>query len=65
MSNVYLTTEELAARWRMTRIGLQDWRRAGKGPKFIQLEGKHGPVRYRLVDVEDYERDHEVTPREA
>lgn len=62
MSEIFLTPDELAARWKLRCKTLQDWRRLGKGPKFVQFGGKYGNVRYRLEDVEQYEQEHEITP---
>lgn len=58
MNEIFLTPDELAARWRLKRKTLQDWRRIGKGPNFVQLEGKHGNVLYNLEDVQAYEQAH-------
>lgn len=48
-----LTDTQLAERWSVTTRTLRAWRKAGKGPAFLQLEDRS--VRYRLSDVEAYE----------
>lgn len=60
-----LTTKQLAIRWNMHPFTLANWRCDGKGPPFI-LMGKSGAkrkprVRYRLTDIEAWERQHRET----
>lgn len=50
----YLTTEELAARWRMNPQSLRNWRLQGRGPKFVKVGKK---ALYAVTDVEAWERD--------
>jgi hypothetical protein len=58
-----LTTEELAQRWSMDSGSIENWRNAGKGPIFIKVGiGGAAPVRYRLCDIETWEKKHEVKP---
>lgn len=53
-----ITEDQLAARWGVHPGTLEAWRRNKKGPKFIKLgEGKRAPVRYRLDDIVEYERE--------
>ena len=55
-----LTTEQLAERWGMEPGSLENWRREKKGPVSIKLgEGDRSPVRYRLADVEKFEKESE------
>ena len=55
-----LTTEELAARWKMSPQTLENWRSQGIGPKYIKLgNAKSALVIYRLTDIEKWERTHE------
>ena len=55
-----LTTEELAARWKMSPQTLENWRSQGTGPKYIKLgDAKSALVIYRLTDIEKWERKHE------
>lgn len=54
----HLTTEELAKRWGLSANRLRQWRVAGTGPNFLKLgDGPKAPVRYRLEDIVEYERD--------
>ena len=60
MSQVYLTTEELATRWRMSPGGIKNLRNSGQPhPKFVKLgDGQNAPVRYRLDEIEKFEAKH-------
>ena len=49
----HLTQDELAARWRISERTLDRWRALGTGPAWLKLNGR---VRYRLEDVEAFER---------
>lgn len=54
----HLTTDQLSKRWGLSANRLRQWRVEGKGPAFIKLgSGPKAPVRYRLEDVEEYEKD--------
>lgn len=57
MDDVMLTETELAKRWKLTTRTLQLWRRAGKGPKFINISDseKKAKIRYLISDVVRYE----------
>ena len=53
-----LTTDQLADRWGLSANRLRQWRVAGTGPNFLKLgDGPKAPVRYRLEDIEEFERD--------
>lgn len=52
---VFLTTEELAARWRCDKHTLSNARHTGRGLPFIKLPT--GAVRYALSDVLQAELD--------
>jgi hypothetical protein len=53
-----LTSKELSQRTGYpVPSRLTEWRKAGKGPDFIMIEGR---VFYRLSDIEDYERRNTV-----
>lgn len=55
MSEFLLTTEQLAQRWNMAIGTLVNWRSQGKGPPYFHLsEGEL--VRYRIEDIENYEK---------
>lgn len=49
---IWLTTAELAERWRMTTRTLERWRAERYGPKWHQLGGS---IRYSIADVEGFE----------
>ena len=49
-----ISQNELAQRWQISEATLERWRSQRKGPQFLRLGGQ---VRYRLVDVESYERE--------
>lgn len=49
-----MTEQEQGSRWQVRGKALRRWRELHKGPKFIKLENR--AVRYRLTDVEAYER---------
>ncbi len=53
MIDVWLTPEQLAARWSIPKATLYQWRYKGTGPRSCRL-GKH--LRYRLSDIEACER---------
>lgn len=54
-----LTTEELAARWKMSPQTLENWRSQGTGPEYVKLgAAKSSSVIYRLSDIEKWERKH-------
>lgn len=58
----HLTTDQLSKRWGVSSNRLRQWRVEGKGPGFIKLgDGPKAPVRYRLDDVEEYEKDRYFT----
>ncbi|MGN8094748.1 helix-turn-helix transcriptional regulator [Methylobacterium sp. 22177] len=50
---VFLTTEALAERWKMSAHTLIQWRQQARGPVFTKIGGK---VRYELAIVEAWER---------
>lgn len=54
----FLTTDQLADRWGLSASRIKQWRVDGKGPSFVRLgDGPKAPVRYRLEDIEEYEKD--------
>ena len=48
----FLTTKELADRWRVTDKSVLKWRKEGKAPPFYTI---HNRILYRLADVEELE----------
>jgi predicted site-specific integrase-resolvase len=44
---------EVSRRWKVSERTLEAWRWRGKGPKFLRIGGR---IRYRLEDIEQFER---------
>jgi hypothetical protein len=59
MSEVMLTSEELAARWSMAEHTLRNWRVSGRGPRFVKIGGM---IRYLVEDVVAFEKG-EIKPK--
>lgn len=57
LSDVLLTSAEVARRLRITEPGLRAVRMKGHGPKYLKLDT--GAVRYRCSDVLAYELEAE------
>jgi predicted DNA-binding transcriptional regulator AlpA len=57
---IYLSQRELAARWGISPRTLENWRWRNKGPTYIKLGRRR--VRYRLTDIQAFERDHRIAP---
>ncbi len=54
--NNLLHPRDVAERYSMTPESLANWRREGKGPKWIMLgNGKRPRVMYRMADVLEWE----------
>ena len=49
-----ISQNELAQRWQISEATLERWRSQRKSPHFLRLRGQE---RYRLMDVESYERE--------
>ena len=49
---VYVTSRELADRWRLSDQTLANWRHAGKGPPFIRVGGR---VLYPISGIQSFE----------
>ena len=45
----FLTAKELAERWRVHVNSVERWRREGKPPDYISINGK---ILYKLADIE-------------
>lgn len=56
IDDAYLTSTELAERWRMKEASLRNMRWRGKGPRYIQ-RGERGKVLYKVADIEEYEAE--------
>jgi hypothetical protein len=50
---LYLTSKELAQRWRLSEQTLANWRHARKGPSFIRIGGR---ILYPISTTTDFER---------
>jgi len=48
----FLTAKELAERWRVHVNSVERWRREGKPPDYITINGK---ILYNLADIEALE----------
>lgn len=56
VSTDLLPPPAVAARYSMTPESLANWRREGKGPRWIRLgDGKRPRVMYRMADVIEWE----------
>ena len=60
MTDVFLTTDDLARRWKMSPGGIKNLRNSGQPhPRHMKTgPGRNAPVRYRLEDVEAFEAKH-------
>lgn len=50
---LYLTSKELAHRWRLSEQTLANWRHARKGPPFVRIGGR---ILYPTASLSDYEQ---------
>jgi predicted DNA-binding transcriptional regulator AlpA len=55
--DTYLTPRQVADRYQISVETLKDWRYHGDGPKYVKLGQQ---VRYRLRDLEEWERTREA-----
>jgi len=61
-----LSTEQLAERWGMNGNTLRKWRMADFGPPYLKFgDAQTSPVRYRLEDIEAFERKFMQQPSNA
>jgi Helix-turn-helix domain len=57
----YLTPSQLSDRWQVPVRTLYDWQRRRYGPRAVRFgRGERGQLRYRLSDVERFEREQEA-----
>jgi predicted DNA-binding transcriptional regulator AlpA len=54
-----LTPEQLAKRWSVSAGTLANWRYKRTGPDYVRLGGGKGMVRYRLTDIERWEKENQ------
>lgn len=52
--NIFLTTEELAERWKFSANTLKVWRVKGRGPDYIKIGSS---VRYSIEDILAFEKE--------
>ena len=50
----YLTDVELAERLGVSAEAVRAWRRQGKGPDYLKIEGRAGTVRYPETWVDEW-----------
>ncbi len=55
---IYLTSQELADRWRVHLDSIHRWRREGKPPNFYKI---NGTILYKLAEIEDLEQANRKT----
>jgi len=64
VTDVLLTTKELAMRWHMDPQVLINQRSNGRGPRYIHIgrtgKGKRPAVRYRLSTIIAFEREQQT-----
>lgn len=53
MSSSFLTSKEVADRWRLSDQTLANWRHAGKGPPFIRVGAR---VLYPIEGIHSFEK---------
>jgi hypothetical protein len=52
-----ITPAQLGIRWGLSLHTLSQWRANNSGPAYLRLgDGERPRIRYRLVDVQEYER---------
>jgi hypothetical protein len=62
MKKDFLTTKELAERWAMAVGSLENWRQQARGPRYYKMGGSpNSDVRYKIKDVEKFEKEHMVS----
>jgi len=59
--STYFCQELVSRRWGISTRTLEGWRYRHKGPSFVRIGGR---VRYRLSDLEEFERRGSVTTGE-
>jgi DNA-directed RNA polymerase sigma subunit (sigma70/sigma32) len=61
----HLNTEQLAERLGVKPEAVRKMRQESRGPAYIKGEGSRAMVRYRLADVEAWEKSRLVVPATA
>jgi predicted site-specific integrase-resolvase len=62
MNSILLNTHEAAEVLRISAITLHRWRKAGKGPPFIEMGRK---VYYRRIDLENWIQQQQRQPESS
>ncbi len=58
-SEILLIPAELAKRWATSVDTLANWRHLKRGPRYVKISGTKNSIRYRLADIEKYEKERE------
>lgn len=59
---IWLTPQQVADRLQIAVGTLENWRIKKHGPPWVKLSpGKGGAVRYRLIDIEQWEAEQTAT----
>lgn len=56
----WLTTADLAARWRVSAETIRTWRFRKTGPRYFKPAGPRGKTLYDLADIEAWEAQRRV-----
>jgi hypothetical protein len=62
MEKMFLTSKELADRWRLSDQTLANWRHARKGPRFVKVGNR---VLYPVEVIQDYEKNTLIQQEQA
>lgn len=55
-TEIFITPEQLAARWQMSKDTLANWRVKHTGPTYTKIGmGKNTKVLYKLADIIEFE----------
>jgi hypothetical protein len=52
MNELFLTSEQLAARWHLNSATLNQWRCNNRGPRYVKMNGR---VLYELYEIKKFE----------
>jgi len=63
MSTETLTTDQLAARWDLSKATLARWRALKTGPAYVKLgDGPNGAIVYQIDEVKRFEKEKTIRP---
>lgn len=58
-TEVFITPEQLAARWQMSKDTLANWRIKKHGPSYTKIgAGRNTKVLYKIADIIEFESQH-------